>query len=333
MRRLLLLALTLAAGCSDALEQTSSAGQVVAFINSSDLTLISAADFGDSATKLTFGYPLALVAGRESMFLVVQSSGIRNDTRVTVLDLVSAGSTSDTFALAASGAAATIQDDSIAWITMGGTVARANYRTHRASTVTVGGITTDAVVTAGSVFVVTAAAGGASWIAVIDPARDSVVDSIPLTGTYAGSAALGGDSLLYVVTPGAQGQADGRVSVVDPSTHRELAVINGLGEGVGDPLYHPSGRLLIASLTDGILEVNTLTRSVTRGPGHGAKPGGHGVSALALDNRGRVYAGDAGSCLAPPGVVHVLGPPPGYHEIQSVTVTGCPLSAAVATRP
>ena len=333
MRRLALLALVLAAACSDALEQTSTAGQVIAFGNSSALTLITAVDFRDSTVGLSVGYPLMRVAGRQSVFLVVQSTGIRSDTRVTVLDLVSAGATSDAFSLAAGGAATAIQNDSIAWITMGGTVARANYRTHGASSVTVGGIASDVLFTAGNVFVVTAAADGASWIAVIDPARDSVVDSIPLTGTYAGSAALGGDSLLYVVTAGAQGRADGRVSVVHPVARRELAVINGLGDGAGAPLFHPSGRLLVGSATQGILEVNTLTRTLTHGPGGGKKPGGHGVTGLALDNRGRVYAGDAVSCTASPGVVHVLSAPPDYDDIRSVAVSGCPLSAAVAVRP
>jgi len=47
MRRLAFLALTLATGCSDALEQKSSAGQVIGVVNANDRTLsvISATDF------------------------------------------------------------------------------------------------------------------------------------------------------------------------------------------------------------------------------------------------------------------------------------------------
>src|SRR2546425_13305705 len=45
MRRLAFLALTLATGCSDALEKTSSAGQVIGGINAFDLSLVSATDF------------------------------------------------------------------------------------------------------------------------------------------------------------------------------------------------------------------------------------------------------------------------------------------------
>src|SRR2546429_3969999 len=45
MRRLALLALALAAACSDALEQTSSAGQVIGVVNVSDLSLVFATHF------------------------------------------------------------------------------------------------------------------------------------------------------------------------------------------------------------------------------------------------------------------------------------------------
>src|SRR5437879_11738845 len=46
MRRLCLLGLALAAACSDALEQTSSAGQVIAIVNSADnsVSFVSAKD-------------------------------------------------------------------------------------------------------------------------------------------------------------------------------------------------------------------------------------------------------------------------------------------------
>src|SRR3989475_6699393 len=43
---------------------------------------------------------------------------------------------------------------------------------------------------------------------------------------------------------------------------RSVVVINGLGELPGPAVFHPSGRLLIASEQEGILEVNTLTRSL-----------------------------------------------------------------------
>ena len=121
-----------------------------------------------------------------------------------------------------------------------------------------------------------------------------------------------------------------------PAAHGEIAVLNGLGESPGPAAFHPSGRLLISSQTEGILEVYVPTRSLTRGPGNGVKPGGDGVSGLAVDLRGRVYAVPA---LPPPefcavrGVVHVLSAPPDYRDFRTVTVGFCPASAAVAATP
>src|SRR6266487_4220843 len=71
MRRLAFLALTLATGCSDALEKTSSAGQVIGVINAFDLSLVSATDFsvttrswpGSTANPTT-------IAGRGRAFVV-----------------------------------------------------------------------------------------------------------------------------------------------------------------------------------------------------------------------------------------------------------------------
>src|SRR2546427_13164474 len=108
---------------------------------------------------------------------------------------------------------------------------------------------------------------------------------------------------------------------------RSVVVINGLGELPGPAVFHPCGRLLIASEQEGILEVNTLTRSLVPRPGGGVKPAGHGVAALALDQRGRIYALDRGACTAP-GVVHVLSAPPGYAELETVPVGVCPSAAA-----
>src|SRR2546422_1447725 len=84
--------------------------------------------------------------------------------------------------------------------------------------------------------------------------------------------------------------------------------------------------------TEGILEVYTPTRSLTLGPGNGVKPGGDGVSGVAVDLRGRVYAVDQGAC-AGAGTVHVLSAPSDYHEFQTVTVGVCPTTAAVAATP
>jgi len=146
-------------------------------------------------------------------------------------------------------------------------------------------------------------------------------------------AAVGDDSLLYVVAAGRSGTADGKLSIVDPKRRAEVAVLNGLGESPGAVVFHPTGsRLLIASAREGILEVNTSIRAVTRAPGNGINPGGSGINGLAIDLRGRVYAVGPGGCNGP-GMVHVLTAPPDYREIHTVTVGICPTTAAVAATP
>ncbi len=333
MKRVIVFALALAAACSDALEQTSSAGQLIGVAGIDTLSLIPAV--GSSPTTIDLAasrlqYGTVWLAGHESVLLIVHE-GLTSPSRVTVVDLAAPGTIGTTaFALAGTAAGPpAIQDDSIAWVpvydlspSVTYSVARVDYRTHTATRTTISGSPGAAAFTAGHVFLV-ASNNGSSWIAVVDTERAAVVDSIPLTA--GGGLVVGGDSLLYVI--GSEGTG-GEVSIVDPVAGQELVVIKGLSPPTPFAVFHPSGRLLVAADTAGILEVNTLTRSISRGPGHGVKPGGHGVLALALDNGGRVYALDA-NCA----VVHVLAPPPDYGELRTVDVAGCPLASAVATRP
>ena len=235
----------------------------------------------------------------------------------------------------------TIQDDSIAWIANPNlnAVTRINYR-RIGDTVSIAvGVHPQAVAIVGTrVFVVNSnvvgsSPAGPSWLTSFDCCSVRTPDSIPLTGTNARFAVVGDDSLVYVVASGHTGAADGKLSIVDPQARVEIAVLNGLGESPGAAAFHPAGgRLLVASATEGILEVNTSIRAITRGPGNGVKPAGHGVSGLALDLRGRVYAVDPGACTSA-GTVHVLKPPPDYGEIAAVLVGVCPTTAAVAATP
>src|SRR5947209_6980433 len=251
MRRLAFLALTLATGCSDALEKTSSAGQVIGVINAFDLSLVSA---GDTTSVAPSVFPRAVVLVGSRVFVV--NSNL------------------------------------------------------------VGGIP-----------------AGPSWLTSFECCGVRTPDSIPLTGLAASFAVVGDDSLLYVVAAGRSGVPDGKLSIVDPKRRTEVAVLNGLGESPGAVVFHPTGsRLLIASDREGIREVNTSIRAVTRAPGNGIKPGGSGINGLAIDLRGRVYAVGPGGCNGP-GMVHVLTAPPDYREIHTVTVGICPTTAAVAATP
>src|SRR5213596_130145 len=308
MRRLAFLALTLATGCSDALEQKSSAGQVIGVVNSYDrtLSLISASDF--TVSTRDWQRPSATpstIDGRGNVFLVPlgQADAVALDRLLGPCGPGALCAQPDYVLPLAAGSGATgvsIQDDSIAWIANPhlNTVTRLNYVSGDTASVAAGVYPQAVAVVGTRVFVVNSnlvgsTPAGPSWLTSFDCCGVRTTDSIPLTGTNARFAVVGDDSLLYVVASGHVGAADGKLSIVDPkapAAHGEIAVLNGLGESPGPAAFHPSGRLLISSQTEGILEVYVPTRSLTRGPGNGVKPGGDGVSGLAVDLRGRVYA-------------------------------------------
>src|SRR5438093_304040 len=356
MRRLAFLALTLATGCSDALEQKSSAGQVIGVVNANDRTLsvISATDFSVSTHDWQSGTASPrTIDGRGHVFVV--PLGAADAVGISRFFTCPAGALAlcvrpDYVLPLAPGSGATgaaIQDDSIAWIANPNlnTVTRLNYVSGDTVSVPVG-VYPQAVALVGTrVFVVNSnlvgsTPAGPSWLTSFECCSVRTPDSIPLTGTNARFATVGDDSLLYVIASGHTGATDGKLSIVDPQTRVEVAVLNGLGESPGAAAFHPAGsRLLVASATEGILEVNASIRVITRGPGNGVKPGGNGVSGLAIDLRGRVYAVDAATlatpefCAVSGGVVHVLTAPPDYHEIHTATVGCGPTTAAVAATP
>ena len=123
MKRVMFFALILAAGCSDALEKTSSAGQVIGVINAFDLSLVSATDFSVTTRSWpgTTAGPSAIAGGGRTFVVTLeQANAVGVSLLVTcppdpvalcarpdyVLPL-RAGSEPDGVA---------IQDDSIAWI-------------------------------------------------------------------------------------------------------------------------------------------------------------------------------------------------------------------------
>ena len=346
MKHFVVLALVLAAGCSDALEQRSSAGQVIGVVNANDRTLsvISATDFTVSTRDWQSGSATPrTIDGRGHAFVV--PLGGADAVGVNLFFTCPPGALSlcirpdyvIPLAVGSGATGAAIQDDSIAWIANPNlnTVTRLNYFSGDTTSVAVGVYPQAVAIVGTRVFVVNgnlvgAAPAGPSWLTSFDCCGVRTTDSIPLTGANARFAVVGDDSLLYVIAAGHGAAADGKLSIVDPIARTEVAVLNGLGERPGAMAFHPTGsRLLIASLTEGILEVNTLIRAITRGPGNGVKPGGEGVVGLAIDLRGRVYAVDPVGCDVP-GVVHVLTAPPNYHEIKTVPVGNCPTTAAVA---
>src|SRR5207247_5457658 len=346
MRRLAFLALTLATGCSDALEQKSSAGQVIGVVNANDRTLsvISATDFTVTTRSWQMGRATpGTLDGRGHVFVV--PLGAADAVGVDLFFTCPPGALSlcvqpDYTLPLPPGSGATgvaIQDDSIAWVANPNlnTVTRVNYFNGDTTSIAVGVYPQAVAIVGTRVFVVNgnlsvATPAGPSWLTSFDCCGVRTTDSIPLTGANARFAVVGDDSLLYVIAAGHGAAADGKLSIVDPIARTDVAVLNALGERPGAVALQPTGsRLLIASLTEGILEVNTSIRAITRGPGNGVKPGGQGVVGLAIDLRGRVYAVDPVGCDVP-GVVHVLTAPPDYHEMKTVPVGNCPTPASVA---
>jgi hypothetical protein len=342
------------AACSDALEQDTTAGQVVGVAEGAvtpTVTLVSAAE-------LTVSHTIALrpllgdgrVAGRGSVLIVV-------GYLIAVIDLALHTDTVTNEVHvdpeSVSGIAGAIQSDSVAWasyersfpgIPTRYVVWRVNYRTNDTTSISFTANPRAIALGGNAVFVVSVADDDESWLTVLDTTltngspRIKVLDSVPLTGLGARGITLGSDGYLYVTssTPITGGRStEGRLAIVDPVSRHEVAVINGLGDGLGSPVYHPSGRVLIPSV-NGILEVDAARRSVTLGPGKGVKPAGDAPSFLAVDQGGRIYAVVGRHCgdpASPAGAVHVLSPPPDYDLTKTISIGPCPSGAAPATIP
>lgn len=334
-RVVLILAAALTA-CSDALDQDTTAGQVVVVLNqgSGDVTLVDVTRFATSSFGLAPGVPTSVDARGFDLVVALGDS-----------DAVQVATTNGPGPVTrlADGSGATgvaIDNDSIAWVANPklNSVTRLNYRSGDTTTYAAGTHPQAVAVTEGFVFFVNGNLAGGQpagpsslrWLTRSEGIR--AFGTVALTCTNARFTTLGGDGFLYVVCSGAAGAADGKLAIVDPVDRKEVAVINGLGESPGPAVYHPSGRLLIASPTEGILEINTGTRSLVRGPGQGIMPEGDDVNALVVDTRGRLYAVARRTCTGP-GVLHVLSAPPDYRLIETIPVGVCPTAAVLASFP
>jgi len=334
VKRLITLVALFVAACSDALDQDTTAGQVVAVLaaTSGDVTLVDVTRLETTAFDLAPGVPSSLDARGEDLVVALGDS-------VQVATTAGAGAVIP-LADGSGAIGVAIEDDSIAWIANPGlnSVTRVNYRTRDTATFVAGVYPQAVAVSEQYVLFVNANLSGGQpvgpssirWLTRTSPIL--AFGTFPLSCTNARFTALGSDGLLYVVCSGSAGAADGKLAIVDPVNREEVAVLNGLGESPGPAAYHPSGRLLIASPTEGILEVNTATRTLVRGAGEGVKPEGDGVQALVVDRRGRVYAVAPRGCGGP-GVVHVLHAPPDYRVIETVPVGVCPVAAVLAGTP
>jgi DNA-binding beta-propeller fold protein YncE len=336
---LLALATGLLFGCADTNAPPPEPLELLLVVNrqGNSLTIVSV-DEPHSPTFVPFRVPGATptsVAAREGIAVVAlgEADGL------AVVDLVGRRLIHVIPLAEGSGAtAAAMVSDSVAYVANSqfNTITRINVFTRETAEVLVGVFPQGFAVARGRLFVLngnldeTGEPAGPSWLAVINPGTNAPaagIDSIPLTGPgNAAFATVGGDGLLYVVNRGPTTTAEGRLSVVDPLERAEVASFAGLGLLPGDLATDGQSRVFVSSFTEGLLEFNTDSNAVVRGEGAGiAIPSNSGVAA---DSKGRVYAIEAGECVAGRrGVAHVLDEE--LEEIGRITLGRCSAGATV----
>jgi hypothetical protein len=219
---------------------------------------------------------------------------------------------------------------------------RINFRTGDTVSVATGRTPTAVAVARGRVFIANAnlepvCAGplpcvrGASWLTVIDPDHNSVVDSIPLAGPgNAVAIEVGGDGLLYVLSAGAGEASSGRLSIVDPVLRVEVGSFGGLGALPNDLASDRRERFFVISASEGLMEFNTRTRRVVRGEGAGIPL--QSAVAVAVDDAGLIYAIESGPCSgSAPGRIRIFRPD--LIEVRIVSSGACPVDAVVVKLP
>jgi hypothetical protein len=219
---------------------------------------------------------------------------------------------------------------------------RFNFRTGDTASVATGHTPTAVAVARGRVFIANAnlnlacdgplpCVAGPSWLTVIDPEHNTVIDSIPLAGPgNALAIEVGGDGLLYVLSGGAGGAEAGRLSIVDPVLRVDVGSFGGFGNVPNDLGSDRRERLFVTSLASGLMEFNTRTRRVVRGA-NTAIPLQSGT-AVVVDDEGLIYAIESGSCaVSAPGRIRIFRPD--LTEARIVPTGICPVDAAIVKLP
>ena len=244
----------------------------------------------------------------------------------------------------AGAAGAAFVNDSIAYVANPfiDRATRFNFRTGDTVSVATGHTPTAVAVARGRVFIANAnlelacvgplpCVRGPSWLTVIDPEHNTVIDSIPLAGPgNALAIEVGGDGLLYVLSAGAGGEESGRLSIVDPVLRVDVGSFGGFGALPNDLGSDRRERLFVTSLAAGLMEFNTRTRRVVRGA-NAAIPLQSGT-AVAVDDEGLIYAIESGSCgAAAPGRIRIFRPD--LTEARIILAGVCPVDAAIVKLP
>jgi hypothetical protein len=332
----------LAAACAATSPSTPPPEETLVVLNAGDQTLsllpLSAAG---STRIIPLGYlgavPLALAAfGARG--LVTTGTG----SSMVVVDLNAGTALVVRLPLGAGAAGAAFASDSIAYVANPAVnrATRLNLNTGDTTSAAAGQTPTAVAAARGRVFIAnanldSACAGpgpcvlGPSWLTVVDPDRNAVVDSIALPGPgNAVAEQVGGDGLLYVLNAGG-GDQEGRLSIVDPVLRKEVGNFGGFGVLPGRLASDGGERLFVVSATEGLMEFNTRLRRVVRGAGAGIPLVG-GVAA-AVDHNGLIYAVESGDCTIGRGRIRVFRPD--LTEARVVPAGLCSVDAAVILLP
>lgn len=162
-------------------------------------------------------------------------------------------------------------------------------------------------------------------ISVIDPAGNSVVATIELTGLNPSAMIAGPDGLLYVINSGAFGSGNGSLSVVDPGTFQEIEHHTGFGEFPGDIVVDRSRRVYVSAFSFGVAVWDAAGDSFIAPPADPLVLNGSTVSSgLGLDSEERLYSLVPGDCIAPGQLVRT-GPNVATATAESFGAGVCPI--------
>lgn len=341
---LVLGATVLCDGCAVTTPSTPLAEETLVVLNGGDgtLTLLSLSSPG-TERSINLGHldgtPVALAA-RGARALV--STGAASS--VALVDLSTEGSVLVYYLPAGAGAAgAAFVNDSIAYIanSLNDRATRLNVRSGDTTSVAAGRSPAAVVETRGRVFVANAnvevlcaqplpCVRGPSWLSVIDPEKNTVIDSIPLPGPgNAMAAVVGADGLIYVMNAG-NGTEPGRLSIVDPVLRQEVGNFGGFGVLPRRLAIDGRERLFVTSESEGLMEFNTRTRRVVRGAGGGI-PLENAVAA-AVDGSAQIYGVESGGCAGGAvGRIRIFRPD--LTEARIVPAGLCPTDAVIVNLP
>lgn len=171
-------------------------------------------------------------------------------------------------------------------------------------------------------------------VSVVDPASESVVSTIQLSGLNPADAAFGPDGRLYILNSGNFGGGNGSLSVVDPSTLTEAEHHEGFGDFPSDIAFGSDGLAYIGSFSFGVVIWDPTTDSFVRGPDDPLNVEGHiSSSGVGFDSEGRLYwlapgpdpADPATSCTQPSVALRLT---PDLSFDREISVGICPVGIA-----